>query len=499
MTHSPQVQPGIKRSTEPCSSQVRDLAGLHGMGERSIRQPAGPRTRLERRVSRTVLPRPGPDHPFLWKRVGLWLALWLVLAGAGLMALPAAAFAQEVGQEITPPSPVFGEHVVAPGETLSEIAQDYGLTLAELMAANGIHNADAVKIDQALRIPAGSAALPVADPPQADPAAPTAPATPLPVSIHSLNRRYVVAEGDTVVRIADRFGLDLSTLLWLNNLGPDEASRLVVGQILVLPATSDELIVTPPDSFYTVQPGDSLGLIAQAHGLTQAQLQAANNIGNPELLQVGQSLRIPGQSNAGPSFTLELPVSGYDYHIVQPGETLSGIAQIYDTTVSALVSTNGLPDSESVYYGLYLRIPYGPAALGQRRPPVPHSGTSFLVSISRQQCWIFFGDRVIESWQCSTGGDEWVTRTGTFPVKTKMEMAQSSAYRLDMPYWLGLYDVGDFENGIHGIPIIWSTGEKLWSGLIGQPATFGCAMLEDADAARLFDLAYLGMPVHIVD
>jgi lipoprotein-anchoring transpeptidase ErfK/SrfK len=78
-------------------------------------------------------------------------------------------------------------------------------------------------------------------------------------------------------------------------------------------------------------------------------------------------------------------------------------------------------------------------------------------------------------------------------------MAQSRAYRLDMPYWLGIYDVGSYENGIHGLPIEWSTGEKLWDNLIGQPATFGCAMLMDEDAKTLFDLAYIGMPVHIVD
>ncbi len=79
-----------------------------------------------------------------------------------------------------------------------------------------------------------------------------------------------------------------------------------------------------------------------------------------------------------------------------------------------------------------------------------------------------------------------------------MKMAKSSAYELDMPYWLGIYDVGTFENGIHGLPIRWDTDEKIWEGLIGQPATFGCAMLEDEDAETLYDLAFLGMPIHIV-
>jgi len=435
-----------------------------------------------------------PHTPINRLSLWTWLAIWLVLAGCGLVTMPLVSLAQAS----TPQPPAYVEHVVGAGETLSEIAQQYGLIMADLMAANNIQDPDAVYVDQVLRIPRAEGDLPAGNLPQAEPTAPPV-LSPTPISIHSLNRPYVVKEGDTVIRIADRFGLNLSILLLLNDLTPDEASRLVIGQILILPATPDDLIVTPPDSGYRVQSGDTLGLIAEAHNLTQAQLKAANNIANPDTLQIGQSLIIPGQAAPDTRFSLGLPVSGYDYHIIQPGETLSEIARDFDTTVPALVSTNGLPDSESVYYGLYLRIPYGPAALGQRRPPVPHSGTSFLISISRQQCWIFQGSRVIHSWQCSTGHEEWTTRTGTFPVKTKMEMAQSSAYRLDMPFWLGLYDVNEFENGIHGIPIVWATGEKLWSGLIGQPATFGCAMLDDADAASLYDLAYLGMPVHIVE
>ena len=63
-------------------------------------------------------------------------------------------------------------------------------------------------------------------------------------------------------------------------------------------------------------------------------------------------------------------------------------------------------------------------------------------------------------------------------------MAKSTAYELDMPYWLGIYDVGTFENGIHGLPLRW---DKIWEGFIGQPAYFGCAMLADKEAQTLYD------------
>ena len=164
----------------------------------------------------------------------------------------------------------------------------------------------------------------------------------------------------------------------------------------------------------------------------------------------------------------------------------------------ALLEFNNLPDEETVYSGLQLRIPFGAPPLPQVAPPVPLSGTSFLVSLSRQECWLFEGGQVRYRWTCSTGYGDWITRTGTFNVQTMLEMAQSSAYELDMPYWLGIYDVGEFENGIHGLPIDWETGEEIWDGLIGQPATFGCAMLTNEDAAVLFDRAYLGMPIHVL-
>jgi lipoprotein-anchoring transpeptidase ErfK/SrfK len=44
----------------------------------------------------------------------------------------------------------------------------------------------------------------------------------------------------------------------------------------------------------------------------------------------------------------------------------------------------------------------------------------------------------------------------------------------------------------------WDTGKKIWERLIGEPATFGCAMLDDRDAAVLFEMAYIGMPVHVI-
>ncbi len=413
------------------------------------------------------------------------LALLMIVA-PGFRPVMAAGLAQENGQT----------HVVRYGETLSEIAQSYGVDMDALMALNGITNPHAIYVGQSLRLPGALApkTQEMASRSQSEPAR-----TNGKPAFASLNRVYTVQAGDTLGWIALRYGVDINALIDLNHLDEGDGARIAAGRQLLLPATADDLRVSEPTRTYAVQPGDSLGLIAQSFDVSMELLQAVNRIRRPDEIYIGQELVIPGRTVAGEKAQVGPPRRGFLYHVVRPGETLSELAQQFNSTPQAIVKYNDLPDEMTVFSGLEIRIPYGPPPIPQRKPPVPLSGTRFLISISRQRCWILQGDKVQFEWKCSTGQGQWVTRTGTFPVKTKMEMAQSSAYRLDMPYWLGLYDVGDFENGIHGIPIVWETGQKLWDELVGQPATFGCAMLLDEDAARLFDLAYIGMPVHIVD
>lgn len=484
------------------------------------------------------------------------------------------------GTELQPAPTPLPTHEVQPGETLSGIALRYDITLARLMAFNGMSDADAVIVGQSLRIPppldadgepiedvattvptevrleerspvtatvvesteladeeATATQAPVktsavtSTPTPSPTSSPTPMATATPTAtptpfilipdtsledtlVHeqtaSLNRTYEVDAGDTLTRIALRTGVNRDALRQLNRLGPEADVQLFVGQILLLPAAGDDLRVQQSEQEYVIQPGDSLGAISEQFGLSLAELLSANRLADPNNISVGQRLVIPPPTTAGSSAESSMaeraklvgPVqNGYYYYTVQPGDTISELAAAFDSTKLAIFEYNNstLPDQETVYSGLEIRIPFGPPDLPTRHPPVPTSGSSFLVSLSRQQCWLFHGDAIAYEWTCSTGYGEWITRVGSFAVQSKIENAQSRAYALDMPYWLGIYDVGPFENGIHGLPVEWATGNKLWEGLIGEPATFGCAMLNDDDAAVLFDAAYIGMPVHITN
>jgi len=459
-----------------------------------------------------------------------------------------------VAQRQPTPAPL-PTHEVAPGETLSEIAQQYNISLTRLMLYNNIRDANAVYQGQRLRIPppeaepeaeaeetsedAAATELPTVQATQvatravtptpmpttaatltrAAPDEPAATATPadeaetgsapaedsVEIDVErittSLNRSYVVRSGDTLAQIALRTGVDFEALRQLNRIAVTDIGTLAAGQSLLLPATGADLQVLTEEQEYIVKPGDGLGSVAKAFDLTLADLLTANRISDPDSIIVGQRLVIPGKvlDEAEKAANQVGPLrSGYYYYTVQAGDTLSELAKAFNSTKLAIIEYNGLPDEETVYAGLEIRIPYGPPALPDQRPPVPSSATSFLVSLSRQQCWLFQGDRVAYSWTCSTGYGDWITRIGTFAVQSKIENAQSSAYRLDMPYWLGIYNVGNYENGIHGLPVEWDTGKKIWERLIGEPATFGCAMLDDRDAVILFDRAYIGMPIHII-
>ena len=426
-------------------------------------------------------------------------------------------------------------YTVEPGETLSEIAKENGIALDQLMRLNGITDPDTLIAGQILYVPVpatttdgddpvetpsapSSEAEPSAEPPDEEPdnssdGSPEATPEPSQAEIEepslrqsgnpiaTLNRIYTVQSGDTLPLIALQNGVNEEALRQIN--GMIGTPGLVAGQTLTLPATGSDLYVQRSLEEYVVEAGDSLGQIARSLGVTLPDLLKANHISDPDAIREGDRLVIPGQPVDTEGDPRKRPQvgpaqSGFFYYTVRVGDTLSEIARDFDTPMLAILEYNNLPNEETVYAGLELRLPYGPPPLPQKRPPVPISSSSFLVSLSRQQCWVFHGEQLKEQWNCSTGYGEWITRTGTFQVQTMLETAKSGAYRLDMPYWLGIYDVGEYENGIHGLPVSWDTGEKLWDGLIGQPATFGCAMLDDEDAAALFDLAYLGMPIHVV-
>lgn len=97
---------------------------------------------------------------------------------------------------------------------------------------------------------------------------------------------------------------------------------------------------------YVVQPGDTLSGIALRYGTTYQTLASLNGISNPNLIYAGQTIKVPENGSS----------SGQVY-TVQYGDTLSEIAERFGTTVSAIASLNGIANPNLIYAGQTLQIP----------------------------------------------------------------------------------------------------------------------------------------------
>ena len=120
---------------------------------------------------------------------------------------------------------------------------------------------------------------------------------------------------------------------------------IYVGQVLRITVDRDDS--NPSETItYTVKSGDTLSAIARRYGTTVAAIVAENNISNPNLIYVGQVLRI----------TVDEVPATFEYTI-KSGDTLSEIAARYGTTVARLVSINNISNPDLIYAGETLRIP----------------------------------------------------------------------------------------------------------------------------------------------
>jgi LysM repeat protein len=117
---------------------------------------------------------------------------------------------------------------------------------------------------------------------------------------------------------------------------------------------------------YVVKDGESLSLIAETLNVSLDALMAANGIENPDLIYAGQTLKVPGSSSTASTGVTSAPASGSTYEI-QPGDTLSGIAEKFGVSVRSLVEANSLDDPAHIVAGTTLKIPASDYTTGNTR------------------------------------------------------------------------------------------------------------------------------------
>jgi LysM repeat protein len=152
-----------------------------------------------------------------------------------VLVVPGAAPAPAPAPQAQPVA-TSGTHVVQPGDTLSSIARRFGTTVGAIQLANGIVDANRIRVGTALTVagapaPVAAPATPAPAPAATPTPAPAAPAAGAPAG-RTVSVSYVVRSGDSLSSIAQRFGIRVSALRTANRLTGDQ---LTPGQRLSIP------------------------------------------------------------------------------------------------------------------------------------------------------------------------------------------------------------------------------------------------------------------------
>jgi LysM repeat protein len=414
----------------------------------------------------------------LWRSVcRLILASMVVL----LLSMPPAAFAEAPVQTST--------HTVQPGQGLYRISLSYGVSIADIMSANGLSNPDAIYAGQVLIIPAAGFANNT-PPPSAGNGQSTA-------GVH------VVQSGETLFRIAQRYGVSIQALALANNLLNPGA--IYPGQQLAIPgAGTPEPAVTPPPAAGTtpatgthiVQSGETLGMIGARYGVSVAGIAQANALSNPSLIFSGQQLVIPGGGTSSGPAVQPPPTVPAGSHVVQPGETLFRIATRYGVNINSLKAANGLT-GDVIFTGQSLIIPTessntpAPAPLTPTGPvpsPTITNGKQIIVVLSQQSVYAFEDGQLLKSYVVSTGLPATPTVQGDYAIYLKYDAQRMSGPGYDLPgvpYVMYFYQ----GYGLHG---------TYWHNNFGHPMSHGCVNMHTDEALWLYQWAPIGTAVRVI-
>ncbi len=265
------------------------------------------------------------------------------------------------------PLPVLAQVTVKPGETLGEIAERYGVSVNRLMQANGIKDPTLVQIGQQLVIPGQGSSGRRGGGSEGSRAS---------------GGSYTVKSGETLGEIAERLGVSVNRLMQAN--GISDPTLVQIGQRLVIPGRRAASRSGggggggARGGSYTVQSGETLGEIAERYNTSVNRLMQLNGISDPSLLQAGTKIMVPGATPARitsrPSSTAQARNIKAREHVVQPGESLSAIADAYNLPVQKLVALNNISDPNLLMSGTRLKLtapPPVPASRPAPKPPKP--------------------------------------------------------------------------------------------------------------------------------
>lgn len=355
---------------------------------------------------------------------------------------------------------------------------------------------------------------------------------------------HVVTHGDTLYRIALRYGTTVDALAHENDI--TNVQSIFAGQVLTIPGlepptSSDNVenpLVAPAPIKHTVQWGETVSTIAQRYGISVDQVLAANNLANANMIYQGQVLQIwTADMSAAPDDeelesvdveaeataeveateevvaaeeteepdtatpTPDAPPS--TTHVVRRGEYLAQIARRYNVSWTRIAEVNNIFNPNNITEGMSLIIPSANsvtedfgiidpeehlANYTENHPgAITGTGKEFVVILSTQMAYAYEDGELVYASLVSTGLPATPTVQGDFKIYSKYESQTMAGpgYYLPGVQWIMYFYAGYAFHGTY------------WHENFGQPMSHGCVNMTNEEALMFYEFGEIGTPVHV--
>ncbi len=227
-------------------------------------------------------------------------------------------------------------YTVAKGDTLFSLARKFGISAEDIIMHNKGVELATLKEGDIICLPKGGALLRELD-------------IDLPKSlVRKQEGDYTVKEDDSIVSIAEKFGISIEQLLFANSdLNP---GYIRPNTVIIIPSKDVPL---PGSYAYTVKQGDTLLGILDDTNLSYGRLKLFNQNKDLTDLKEGDVIFIP---NVRPSKGDKCKIGSYSYRIKQE-DTLSSIAKKFNLSIEDLLRFNAFKDFNDLKPGSLICLP----------------------------------------------------------------------------------------------------------------------------------------------
>ena len=253
-------------------------------------------------------------------------------------------------------------YTVKSGDTLSKIAANHNMSLAQIANLNQISNVNVLRVGQVLKITGSSVTTNQSNANNSNTKITTS-------TVSTSTASYTVKSGDTLSKIASSNKMTVAQLASLNNI--TNVNMIKVGQVLKVTQTTTSAqsatsasTSTSNTASYTVKSGDTLSKIGANYNMSLAQIANLNQISNVNAIRIGQVLKVSqtatstNQSSTTTSkatTTTSTTTTTTGSYKVNSGDTLYAIAAKLGVNINTLLSLNGLNLSSTIYVGQVLK------------------------------------------------------------------------------------------------------------------------------------------------